>query len=34
MADAIVLATVQRHDATLVTGDRDFDGPPDSVPIA
>jgi predicted nucleic acid-binding protein len=26
MADAIIYATALRHDATLVTGDADFDG--------
>jgi len=34
MADAIVFATAQRHGATLVTGDSDFDGLPDVVLIA
>lgn len=34
MADAIVFATAQRHGATLVTGDRDFDGLPDVLLIA
>ena len=34
MADAIVFATAQRHGATLVTGDSDFNGLPDVVLIA
>ena len=34
MANAIVFATAQRHGATLVTGDSDFDGLPDVVLIA
>ena len=33
MADAIVFATAQRHQATLVTGDADFEGLPDTVVI-
>lgn len=33
MADALVYATAQRHGATLVTGDVDFVGLPDTVVI-
>jgi predicted nucleic acid-binding protein len=33
MADSIVYATAQRHGATLVTGDVDFAGLPDTVVI-
>ena len=33
MADSIVYATAQRHGATLVTGDADFDGLPGTVVI-
>jgi predicted nucleic acid-binding protein len=33
MADSLVYATAQRHGATLVTGDVDFAGLPDTVVI-
>jgi predicted nucleic acid-binding protein len=33
MADALVYATARRHDATLVTGDGDFEGLPAAVVI-
>ena len=33
MADALVYATAQRFGATLVTGDTDFDGLPDTVVV-
>lgn len=33
MADSLVYATAQRHGATLVTGDADFDGLPGTVVI-
>ena len=33
MADALVYATAQRHGATLVSGDADFDGLPGAVVI-
>jgi predicted nucleic acid-binding protein len=33
MADSLVYATAQRHRATLVTGDADFAGLPDTVVI-
>ena len=33
MTDARVYATAQRHGATLVTGDTDFDGLPDTVVV-
>jgi predicted nucleic acid-binding protein len=33
MADALVYATAQRHGATLVTGDADFEGLPGAVVI-
>jgi predicted nucleic acid-binding protein len=33
MADSLVYATAQRHGATLVTGDADFTGLPDTVVI-
>jgi len=33
MADALVYATAQRHDATLVTGDADFQGLPRTIVI-
>jgi predicted nucleic acid-binding protein len=33
MADSLVYATAQRHGATLVTGDVDFDGLPGAIVI-
>ena len=33
MADSLVYATARRHGATLVTGDADFDGLPDTVVV-
>jgi predicted nucleic acid-binding protein len=33
MADALVYATARRFQATLVTGDRDFEGLPDAVVV-
>ena len=33
MADSVVYATAQRHGATLVTGDVDFDGLPGTIVI-
>jgi len=33
MADSLVYATAQRYGTTLVTGDADFDGLPDTVVI-
>ena len=33
MADSLVYATARRHGATLVTGDADFEGLPDTVVV-
>ena len=33
MADSLVYATARRHGATLVTGDADFEGLPDTIVI-
>jgi predicted nucleic acid-binding protein len=33
MADSLVYATARRHGATLVTGDNDFDGLPDTIVV-
>jgi predicted nucleic acid-binding protein len=33
MADSLVYATAQRHGATLVTGDADFDGLPGAIVV-
>ena len=33
MADSLVYATARRHRATLVTGDEDFEGLPDTVVV-
>jgi len=33
MADSLVYATARRHAATLVTGDADFEGLPDTIVI-
>ena len=33
MADSLVYATARRHGATLVTGDADFEGLPDTIVV-